>query len=268
MKVLSLLFLVISSIATSQNTDLIVVEYDEIISYVPKIVNNDSGLLVIDQENQRSFYSVKIEDSPNKLANTSDDATIYVPAAIDQYFYENIINEQTNKLTENKFERYGLKKLVSVSEPTPIFNWQITSIQTEFAGYNCTQAITTFRGRTYKVLYTTDILVSRGPWKFQGLPGLILSVEDNSGIFKWKARRINFTKEFGDVFIDFQKRMNEYPSFSYEKLDKAIIDAVSIRMKAQKSRAGSRNYSARIGFTTSEWLEPINAWRQQTDFSF
>ena len=44
--------------------------------------------------------------------------------------------------------------------------------------FACQRARTQFRGRIYDVWFTTDIPISNGPWKFQGLPGLILEAYD------------------------------------------------------------------------------------------
>ena len=35
-----------------------------------------------------------------------------------------------------------------------------------------------FRGRTYKAWYTMEIEIEEGPWKFHGLPGLIVEIAD------------------------------------------------------------------------------------------
>ena len=51
------------------------------------------------------------------------------------------------------------------------------SIKTVF-GYECQLTTCTFRGRTYKAWYTAQLPYSEGPWKFNGLPGLITEVYD------------------------------------------------------------------------------------------
>ena len=47
--------------------------------------------------------------------------------------------------------------------------------------YSCRKAVCTYRGRAYEAWYCPDIPVSLGPWKFSGLPGLIMSVHDTKG---------------------------------------------------------------------------------------
>ncbi len=45
-------------------------------------------------------------------------------------------------------------------------------------GYKCKKATTNFNKRQYVAWYTKDIPISEGPYRFKGLPGLILEVED------------------------------------------------------------------------------------------
>ncbi|MBQ8443140.1 MAG: GLPGLI family protein [Bacteroides sp.] len=69
------------------------------------------------------------------------------------------------------------------------FDWIIVPMEKPdtVMGYPCGKATTTFRGRTYEVWYTDEIAVDNGPWKFQGLPGLILYVKDTERDYFFKC---------------------------------------------------------------------------------
>lgn len=69
------------------------------------------------------------------------------------------------------------------------FDWTIVPMEKPdtVMGYPCGKATTTFRGRTYEVWYTDEIAVDNGPWKFQGLPGLILYVKDTERDYFFKC---------------------------------------------------------------------------------
>jgi GLPGLI family protein len=56
--------------------------------------------------------------------------------------------------------------------------WILKEGNATICGYACKKAETDFRGRRYIAWYAPDIPISEGPWKFNGLPGLILKVED------------------------------------------------------------------------------------------
>jgi len=60
----------------------------------------------------------------------------------------------------------------------PQMTWSIDADSTKnILGYECMKAETTFRGRHYHAWFSMDIPVALGPWKFSGLPGMILQVE-------------------------------------------------------------------------------------------
>lgn len=48
-------------------------------------------------------------------------------------------------------------------------------------GYDCQKATCQFRGRQWTAWFAVDIPISDGPWKFGGLPGLIMEVHDKGG---------------------------------------------------------------------------------------
>ena len=64
------------------------------------------------------------------------------------------------------------------TEKEPVFDWNFSPDTLTVLGYLCKKATCLFRGRYYTAWYAPDIPLSNGPWKFNGLPGLILKVED------------------------------------------------------------------------------------------
>ena len=67
------------------------------------------------------------------------------------------------------------------SEPIPEFEWTLTEETDTIMGHECFKATTNWRGRDWEAWYS-DIPIDAGPWKFQGLPGLILKIEDTEGV--------------------------------------------------------------------------------------
>lgn len=68
-----------------------------------------------------------------------------------------------------------------------LFDWQLQEGDSVVCEYSCHKAVTTFRGRTWTVWYTLDIPYSDGPWKFCGLPGLVLHAYDSEGLFRFNC---------------------------------------------------------------------------------
>lgn len=67
-----------------------------------------------------------------------------------------------------------------IKEDNLVWNWELHPDTKEISGFQTQKATITFRGRNYTAWFTPEIPVKFGPWKFQGLPGLILEVYDDS----------------------------------------------------------------------------------------
>lgn len=66
-------------------------------------------------------------------------------------------------------------------DSTVQFDWMLQPDTTTVCGYVCRKAEATFRGIRWTAWYTPDIPLSLGPWKFNGLPGLVLWAYDDKG---------------------------------------------------------------------------------------
>ena len=65
-----------------------------------------------------------------------------------------------------------------MEETVPDFGWMVLDEWREVLGYRVRRAECSFRGRDYVAWFAPDLPLSDGPWKFCGLPGLILEVYD------------------------------------------------------------------------------------------
>lgn len=72
-------------------------------------------------------------------------------------------------------------------EESPNMKWEIKSDTLTILSYLCQKAVTVFRGRVYEAWFTTGIPINNGPWKFGGLPGLILKVSDIKQYFVFEC---------------------------------------------------------------------------------
>lgn len=78
--------------------------------------------------------------------------------------------------------------------------WKFHQEKLKIGGYSCNKATTQFEGREWTAWYTTDIPLSLGPYKFHGLPGLIIKLSDSSKNFIFTALKINT----GNYNIDYK----------------------------------------------------------------
>ena len=68
------------------------------------------------------------------------------------------------------------------TEPLEEQTWDIVADSTAtILGYECLMAKTDYHGREWTAWFAPDIPLSFGPWKFRGLPGLILKTEADGG---------------------------------------------------------------------------------------
>nr|WP_321408354.1 GLPGLI family protein [uncultured Carboxylicivirga sp.] len=122
---------------------------DSMFFYCPDINNPESGLKIGKQIVKNSYsYHTKYRIVKTKNSRRSD-------------LYE---------VMSGKY--YHLPEEIT-------FNWQLVNQPDTFITYYiCKEARTTFRGRHYRAWYTLSIPISDGPYKFKGLPGMIVRIED------------------------------------------------------------------------------------------
>ncbi len=66
-------------------------------------------------------------------------------------------------------------------------HWELCAGEDTVLGYECKKATTTYAGRKWIASYSCELPAAHGPWKFSGLPGLIMKVESEDGIHTFTA---------------------------------------------------------------------------------
>lgn len=110
-------------------------------------------------------------------------------------------------------------------------NWIIDKkSKKKIAGYDCIKATANFRGSNLTAYYAKDLPYSAGPFKFFGLPGLILDVRvDGKNFDLWKAEKVE---------LNYQQKINFTPEFkNFQKVEMEkfveLQDAKQIKFQNQ-----------------------------------
>ena len=130
----------------------------------------------------------------------------------------------------NKLSYYGKVSIdkFMYHEEVPHIDWALSDSTKEICGYLCHQATATFRGRNWIAWYC-DIPKSVGPWKLNGLPGLILAAETEDKEHTFSA--ISVRKSSSPITVN----DTEYFKTTREHFNKAVADYKSDPTKSWKN---------------------------------
>lgn len=161
-------------------------------------------------------------------------------AALDGYMLD---EEGNTYYLDYAAQTFTNREIILVSphiyqEPRPQLNWQILPENKTINNLQCTKAQATFRGRTYTAWFSPEIAIPYGPWKLQGLPGLILEAADDTGEVRFAVKTIQIPLEdHEEVAI---KAPQQGKIISYEEA-KTIWQTVQRKMLAKANSGTGRN---------------------------
>src|ERR1700733_1019366 len=78
----------------------------------------------------------------------------------------------------------------TINEALPSINWHISSNTANFDELHCQKATCHFKGRDYIAWFCPDLPVRVGPWKLNGLPGVIVEAYDTKKEVVFKFDRV------------------------------------------------------------------------------
>lgn len=107
-----------------------------------------------------------------------------------------IEKDKKNQKTLYK-DRLG-RDIYSYEEDRPL-DWKILSETTKIGDYKVQKAETDFGGRKWTAWFTTDLPYQDGPYKFTGLPGLVVKAEDSEGDYSFDLMKNYKISDFPEM---------------------------------------------------------------------
>ena len=136
-------------------------------------------------QNVSKFYSANL-DNLDRFKTFKEKRT----AKMRQNYLPYIIYRNEGEICVVNREPFEVDMVQEYSEKVKSPNWKILDETEKIIGYDCNKATAEFRGREWTVWFCTDLPFNNGPWKLQGLPGLILKAVNSTDEYSFEAIEI------------------------------------------------------------------------------
>ena len=120
--------------------------------------------------------------------------------------------------------------------------WTILEDTMTVLDYPCQKAICNWRGRDWEAWFAPDIPIDEGPWKFYGLPGLIMKLDDTELHYSFNMIGLQQESEPMYMFVKPDARKINRLSFLKLKMNRTGTDLVAMDL-------------AKVGIGNSESIE-------------
>ena len=188
------------------------------------IVEKNIPFILLANINQSKFYcpSTEFKDSlestPSGRAKAKQmfdaAAAAYVQnrdrSAMDGVVYHSrlYVLKDFDKSVSTTYDQAGMGECGYYDEPFSEIEWNIVEDSTKIIlDYQCIMATTDYHGRKWTVWFTPEIPMQDGPWKFCGLPGLVMEATEPSGQHSFTVTGIETSSQpiFPVFNTDYQK---------------------------------------------------------------
>ncbi len=135
---------------------------------------------------------------------------------------------------------------------TPVFEWKILPETVKIGDYQTQKAETKFGGRTWYAWFTQEIPLQDGSYKFSGLPGLIVKVQDAKGDYSFDLMQ---TKKIAEIYQPLNRgQIITLSKSKYTDMEKKMQKDPASFVNAQRN-TGGRGGGNRPGMDPKEMQE-------------
>ena len=180
-------------------------------------IKSETGVLYLDKYHSRySSLGKAIKDS---LENKKNPETMRMDEynQMTDFKYKIFKDHQDNELIlAEKVFQYPLKYKQNLKQ----IDWKIQPDKKEILGFSVQKAKGTFAGRNYTAWFAPELPFSDGPYKFDGLPGLILEISDLQGHYNFSLIGFQELEKPVDKLLN----LESYKVVSQQELDQVRDD--------------------------------------------
>ncbi|NHN26344.1 GLPGLI family protein [Flavobacterium jejuense] len=220
------------------------------VTYNTELPTTKNGYLYISNDQKKTIYYTENINKNNESKEENIDVALKFESGKKQFNYFDY--QKDTLITRDDI----LKESVLIKEMIPDLYWNLLDETITTNNVVLNKATCYFRGRNYIAYYSTNIPIKAGPWKFQGLPGVIYTISDETKRYNWVLKKIesteyNFSSEMSNTEAEIIS-IKEYAKrkFSSQDLDEKIISRLPRGVKIVDQK------TFRTGFEIKfEWEE-------------
>ena len=251
-----ILFILIINLTFAQ-TNQFIYDYISVPDSTQKAVNFSAIMVLnIDKEKSEYFNYEKFVSDSTIHAEIKDGSYFLKPPAPPQKRNKIIIRDRVVKKNNSNTIEYitQISEADYVVPQTIDFKWKLYPEYISVLDYKAQKATTEFGGRKWTAWFTEVIPFQDGPYKFKGLPGLIVKIEDESKSHQFELKGI---KNLNDSFVYPDNSDNVKITIPHVKYAKAFKENRKYPAIALKKRFPDAKYAEMIRGTEKNMLEEI-----------
>lgn len=169
----------------------------------------------LDTDGKTSYFRNGVKYDRDSIYNADKS----YPALLKSKQYDRNLNYTVEKnyakKTINFYDKYKTVSIITSDNEAP--KWKIVNDFKKINNMNCQKAVADYKGRTWEAWFSKDFPVSDGPYKFTGLPGLVVSVKDSDNDHVFDLVQI---KKISTVTSFIPKNHKQMTNDEYRKLIK------------------------------------------------
>lgn len=150
-------------------------------------------------------------------------------------------NYPKDKLT---FTEATIDGTFKYEENLDLFNWQLSQDTTTIRGFKAQKAVCVFGGRKWTAWFSSEIPFNDGPYKFNGLPGLIVKIYDSREHYVFELIGLEVAKPDLTIKIK-EKTYIETSKLKFFQAKDAIRDDIVSRVKEKGMNSHSQQVAAK-----------------------